>query len=80
MIDHDKHQRDKLEIQWITIISAFVALIFGGFIWLDARKLDKAVYEESLKRIEHTVAESRDDIRAIRETLDEQRPIRFKIR
>lgn len=63
MTDHEKDKRDQLEVSWVRIISFLLALFAGGYMLLENRKLDKAVFEQHVKMMESMA----DDIRFIRE-------------
>lgn len=71
----DQEYKDSVELKWVYILSVLGSLlsILGAvFLWgynnLDARKLDKTVFEQQSQRI----TDMRDDLRAIRELMDRQ--------
>lgn len=67
--DHqdNKDRKDSLEVQWIVILMFLLGLFSWGYMTLDSRKLDKAVFEQASQNM----TDMRDDLRAIRNLMDQ---------
>lgn len=64
---YEKDRKDTLEVKWVAVLGLLFGLFLWGYMNLETRKLDKAVFEQASQNM----ADMRDDLRAIRELMDQ---------
>lgn len=65
--EQEKDHRDTLEVKWVAVLGLLFGLFLWGYMNLETRKLDKAVFEQA----NQNMSDMRNDLRAIRELMDQ---------